>query len=83
MTRVLPFKSVMTTAAAFAALCTGAGVANADGFSQNKPCFEPAGARHGDRLESGEPLGCFVRERKSRLDFGPGHTDEPAFLGYG
>jgi len=34
MTRVLPFKSVMTTAAAFAALCTGAGVANADGFSQ-------------------------------------------------
>src|SRR5271168_2854199 len=34
MTRLLPFTSVMTTAAAFAALCTGAGVANADGFSQ-------------------------------------------------
>jgi uncharacterized protein (TIGR03118 family) len=34
MTRLLPVTSVMTTAAAFAALCTGAGVANADGFSQ-------------------------------------------------
>src|SRR5580700_5491005 len=35
MTRLLPVTSVMTTAAAFAALCTGAGVANADGFSQS------------------------------------------------
>src|ERR1700739_3640952 len=34
MTRLLPFTSVMTTATAFAALCAGAGVANADGFSQ-------------------------------------------------
>ena len=34
MTRLLPVTSLMTTAAAFAALCTGAGVANADGFSQ-------------------------------------------------
>jgi uncharacterized protein (TIGR03118 family) len=34
MTRLLPVTSAMTTAAAFAALCTGAGVANADGFSQ-------------------------------------------------
>ena len=36
MTRLLPFTSVMTTATAFAALCAGAGVANAaDGFTQN------------------------------------------------
>jgi uncharacterized protein (TIGR03118 family) len=36
MTRFLPVTSVMTTAAAFAALCTGAGVADAaDGFTQN------------------------------------------------
>jgi uncharacterized protein (TIGR03118 family) len=34
MTRLLPLTSVMTTAAAFTALCTGAGVANAAGFSQ-------------------------------------------------
>jgi uncharacterized protein (TIGR03118 family) len=34
MTRLLPITSVMTTATAFAALCAGAGVANADGFSQ-------------------------------------------------
>jgi uncharacterized protein (TIGR03118 family) len=36
MTRLLPFTSVMTTATAIAALCAGAGVANAaDGFTQN------------------------------------------------
>ena len=36
MTRLLPFTSAMTTATAFAALCAGAGVANAaDGFTQN------------------------------------------------
>src|ERR1700720_1845844 len=36
MTRLLPVTSVMTTAAAFAAWCAGAGVANAaDGFTQN------------------------------------------------
>jgi uncharacterized protein (TIGR03118 family) len=36
MTRLLPITSVMTTATAFAALCAGAGVANAaDGFTQN------------------------------------------------
>ena len=34
MARLFPVTSVMTTAAAFAALCIGAGVANADGFSQ-------------------------------------------------
>jgi uncharacterized protein (TIGR03118 family) len=34
MTRLLSVTSVMTTAAAFAALCTGPGVAHADGFSQ-------------------------------------------------
>jgi uncharacterized protein (TIGR03118 family) len=35
MTRLLPLTSVMTTATAFAALCAGAGVANAaDGFTQ-------------------------------------------------
>ena len=36
MTRLLPLTSVMTTATAIAALCAGAGVANAaDGFTQN------------------------------------------------
>ena len=36
MTRLLPITSIMTTATAFAALCAGAGVANAgDGFTQN------------------------------------------------
>jgi hypothetical protein len=35
MTRLLPLTSLMTTATAFAALCAGAGVANAaDGFTQ-------------------------------------------------
>ena len=36
MTRLLPFTSITTTSVAFAALCAGAGVANAaDGFTQN------------------------------------------------
>jgi uncharacterized protein (TIGR03118 family) len=34
MTRLLSIASVTTTSVAFAALCAGAGVANADGFSQ-------------------------------------------------
>jgi uncharacterized protein (TIGR03118 family) len=34
MKRLLPLTSVTTTSVAFAALCAGAGVANADGFSQ-------------------------------------------------
>jgi uncharacterized protein (TIGR03118 family) len=34
MKRLLPLTSVMTTVTALGALCTGAGVANADGFSQ-------------------------------------------------
>jgi uncharacterized protein (TIGR03118 family) len=34
MKRLLSLKSVTTTSVAFAALCAGAGVANADGFSQ-------------------------------------------------
>ena len=34
MTRLLPLPSVMTTAAAFTAMCAGAGIANAAGFSQ-------------------------------------------------
>ena len=34
MKRLLPLTSVSTTSVAFAALCPGAGVANADGFSQ-------------------------------------------------
>ena len=34
MKRLLPLASVTTTSVAFAALCAGAGVANADGFSQ-------------------------------------------------
>jgi uncharacterized protein (TIGR03118 family) len=44
MTRLLPVTSVMTTAAAFAALCTGPGVANAaDGFTQNNLVSNMAG----------------------------------------
>src|ERR1700723_3037599 len=44
MTRLLPFTSVMTTATAFAALCAGAGIANAaDGFTQNNLVSNMAG----------------------------------------
>ena len=40
-----------------------------------QPYFEHTGTRGDDRLEPGEPLGCFVLARESHLDFGPGHTD--------
>ena len=83
MTRLLPFTSVMTTAAAFAALCTGAGAANADGFSQNNLVSNMPGLATTTDSQSGEPLGCFVRERESHLDFGPGHTDDHSFWGDG
>src|SRR4029077_12819743 len=44
MTRLLPLTSVMTTATAFAALCAGAGGANAaDGFTQNNLVSNTAG----------------------------------------
>jgi uncharacterized protein (TIGR03118 family) len=44
MTRLLQLTSVMTTATAFAALCAGAGVANAaDGFTQNNLVSNMAG----------------------------------------
>jgi uncharacterized protein (TIGR03118 family) len=44
MTRLLPVTSVMTTATAFAALCAGAGIANAaDGFTQNNLVSNIAG----------------------------------------
>jgi hypothetical protein len=36
MKRLFPLTSVTTTSVAFAALCAGAGAANADGFSQTK-----------------------------------------------
>jgi uncharacterized protein (TIGR03118 family) len=44
MTRLLPLTSIMATATAFAALCAGAGVANAaDGFTQNNLVSNMAG----------------------------------------
>jgi uncharacterized protein (TIGR03118 family) len=44
MTRLLPFTSITTTSVAFAALCAGAGVANAaDGFTQNNLVSNIAG----------------------------------------
>ncbi len=83
MTRLLPVTSVMTTAAAFAALCASAGVANAEGFSQTNLVSNVPGLAAVTELEPGEPMGCLVRKRESHLDFGPGHTDEPAFSGDG
>ena len=62
MKRLLPLTSVTTTSVAFAALCAGAGVANADGCSQTN-LVSDARPRNDNRLQPGEPLGCLVRER--------------------
>jgi hypothetical protein len=56
MKRLLPHAPVTTTSVAFAALCAGAGVANAAGCSQ-KTCFGGARPRNDNRLQPGEPLG--------------------------
>ena len=62
MKRLLPLTSLTTTSVAFAALCAGTGVANADGFSQTNlvsdmPCL--ATITDSSLLN----LGCLVRER--------------------
>ena len=83
MTRVLPFKSVMTTAAAFAALCTGAGVANADGFSQTNLVSDIPGLATITDPNLKNPWGVSFANGESHLDFEPGHKYCPALSGDG
>jgi hypothetical protein len=58
MKRLLPLISVTTTSVAFAALCAGAGVANADASFLNKPWFRGrARPRNDNRLHMVNPWG--------------------------
>ena len=63
MKRLLPLTSVTTTSVAFAALCAGAGVANADGFSQTNLVSDMPGLATITNSSLVNPLGCLVRER--------------------
>ena len=81
MTRLLPVTSVMTTAAAFAALCTGAGVANADGFSQSNLVSDMPGLATITDSSLVNPWGVSFANGESHLDFEPGHKYGPALSG--
>jgi hypothetical protein len=83
MKRLFPLTTVTTTSVALAALCAGAGVAKADGFSQTNLVSNIPGLATATDSSLVNPWGVLVRKRKSHLDFGPGHTDEPAFSGDG
>ena len=80
MKRLLPLTSVTTTSVAFAALCAGAGVANADGFSQTNLVLDrPDLATTDSSLVN--PWGVSFANGESHLDFEPGHKYVHALSG--
>ena len=83
MKRLLPLASVTTTSVAFAALCAGAGVANADGFSQTNLVSGVPGLATITDSSLVNPGVSRSRTGKSHLDFEPGHKYGPALSGDG
>ena len=83
MKRLLPLASVTTTSAAFAALRAGAGVANADGFSQTNLVSDMPGLATITDSSLVNPWGVSFANGGSHLDFEPGHKYVPAFSGDG
>ena len=84
MTRLLPFTSITTTSVAFAALCAGAGVANAaDGFTQNNLVSNMPGLATITDSSLVNPWGASFANGESHLDFEPGHKYGPALSGDG
>jgi hypothetical protein len=73
--------SVTTTSVAFAALCAGAGVANADGFSQTNLVSDIPGLATITDSSLVNPWG--VSFANGHLDFEPGHKYGPALSGDG
>ena len=80
MKRLLPHAPVTTTSVAFAALRAGGGVANADGFFSNRPCFGHARPRNDNRLQPGEPWSVSFANGESHLDFEPRAQKWPRFI---
>ena len=83
MTRLLPLASVTTTSVAFAALCAGAGVANADGFSQTNLVLDMPGLANITDSSLVNSWGVSFANGESHLDFEPGHKNGPALSGDG
>ena len=83
MKRLLPLTSVMTTSVAFPALCAGAEVANADGFSQTNLVSDIPGLATITDPNLKNPWGVSFANGESHLDFEPGHKYCPALSGDG
>ena len=83
MKRLLPLASVTSTSVAFAALCAGAGVANADGFSQTNLVSDIPGLATITDPNLKNPWGVSFANGESHLDFEPGHKYCPALSGDG
>jgi hypothetical protein len=83
MIRLIRPTSVMTTATAVAALCAGAGVANANGFSQTNLVSDMPGLATTTDSNLKNPWGVSFANGSPIWILGPGHTDEPAFFGDG
>ena len=83
MKRLLPLTSVTTTSVAFAALCAGGGVANADGFSQTNVVLDMPGLAMITDSSLVNPWGVSFANGESHLDFEPGHKYGPALSGDG
>jgi hypothetical protein len=83
MKRLLPLTSVTTTSVAFAAPCAGAGVANADGFSQTNLVSDIPGLATITDPNLKNPWGVSFANGESHLDFEPGHKYCPALSGDG
>ena len=68
---------------AFAALCAGAGVANADGFSQTNLVSDMPGLATTTDSSLVNPWGVSFANGESHLDFEPGHKYGPALSASG
>ena len=78
MRRLIPLASVTTTSVAFAALCAGAGVANADGFSQTNLVSDMPGLATTTDSSLVNPWGVSFANGGVPLDFEPGRKYGPA-----
>jgi hypothetical protein len=80
MKRLLPLISVRTTSVAFAALCAGAGVANADGFSQTNLVSDMPGLATITDSSLVNPWGVSFANEESHLDLRTRAQIWPCFI---
>ena len=83
MIRASSFPAVVSTTVAFGALCAGAGVANADGFSQTNLVSDMPGLATITDFSLVNPWGVSFANGESHLDFEPGQKYSPVLSGDG